>query len=66
MEHLQAAKVHYDKKHDVLYIVIKEGVEEEFVEIAEGIILELDSKGNIIGIEIFGASKLMKAISERG
>ena len=63
IESLQIPKFHYDKKHDILYIVIKDGEEEEFLEIAEGISLELDSEGEIIGIEIFNASKLIKMIT---
>ncbi len=56
-ESLVSPKFHYDKKHDVLYIVVKEGEEEEFVEVAEGVNMELNDKGEIIGIEIFDASK---------
>ncbi|MDI6655255.1 MAG: DUF2283 domain-containing protein [Candidatus Hydrothermarchaeota archaeon] len=56
-ESLLSPKFHYDKKHDVLYIVVKEGEEEEFVEIAEGVNIELNDKGELIGIEIFSASK---------
>jgi len=63
MESLQAPRFHYDRKHDVLYIVIKDGEEEEFIEIAEGINLELNSSGEIIGIEIFNASKLVEVIT---
>ena len=52
-----APEFHYDKEHDILYIMAKEGEEEEFVEIAEGVNIELDAKGEIIGIEIFNASR---------
>ncbi len=55
-------KIHYDKKKDILYIVTKPGQEEEFVEIADGVNLELDDKKEIIGIEIFNASKFFKSV----
>ena len=53
MESPQAPKFHYDKEHDILYIVVRDG--EEFVEVCEGINLELNSEGRVIGIEIFNA-----------
>jgi uncharacterized protein YuzE len=55
-------KIHYDKKKDIIYIVTKPGEEEEFVEIADGVNLELDEKKEIIGIEIFNASKFFKPV----
>lgn len=61
-ESLLAPKFHYDKKHDILYIAVKEGEEEEFVEIAEGVNIELNDKGELIGIEIFNASKKVPKI----
>jgi len=54
-------KVHYDEKEDILYIA-KEGEEEEVVEISPGINLELDKNRNLIGIEIFNASSLLKDV----
>jgi len=62
IESLQAPKFHYDKKQDILYIVVREGEEEEFIEVAEGISLEIDSEGRVIGIEIFNASKILKLL----
>jgi len=53
------AKSHYDKKHDILYLGLKHGDEEEFVEIANGVNAELNDKKEIIGIEIFKASKFL-------
>lgn len=46
--------VNYDSESDMLYIVIKKGPEETVVEVAPGINVELDEKGEIIGIEIPG------------
>jgi len=56
--------INYDYKSDVLYIVAKKGLEEEFVEIAPGINVELDESGKVIGIEILNASKCLKAIAK--
>ena len=55
--------VHYDTKSDVLYIVTRKGVEEESVEIARGVNVELDQKGEVIGIEILNASHFFKPIA---
>ena len=58
------ALINYDSKADVLYITAKKGEEEEFVEIAPGINVELDDKGQVIGIEILNASKCLKSIAK--
>ncbi len=50
----------YDKESDSLYIVLTEGFEEGFIELAPDINLELGEGGKIIGIEILKASKLFK------
>ena len=55
--------VNYDPKSDVLYIVTRRGKEEEFVEVAPGIHVELDDKGKVIGIEILHASKVFKPVA---
>ena len=54
--------INYDPKSDVLYIGVKKGVEEEFVEISPGINIQLDSNGQVIGIEILNASRVFKPI----
>lgn len=54
-------KVFYDEKEDILYIA-KEGREEEFVELAPGINVELDDSGELIGVELFNASNLLKDV----
>ena len=56
--------INYDYKSDVLYIAAKKGVEEEFIEIAPGINVELDESGKVIGIEILNASKCLKSIAK--
>ena len=56
--------VHYDPGSDVLYIVVRKGKEEELVEIAPGINVELDDAGKVIGIEILRASKVLEPIAK--
>jgi uncharacterized protein YuzE len=63
MKKLNSKKIiNYDSKSDVLYIGLKKGVEEEFVEISPGINVELDPQGEVIGIEILNASKILKPL----
>ncbi len=47
-------KVFYDDIEDILYIA-KEGEEAEVIELSPGVNMELDSKGNLIGVELFKA-----------
>ena len=54
--------VNYDPKSDVLYMGVKKGIEEEFVEISPGINVELDQNGQVIGIEILNASKVLRSV----
>ena len=54
--------VNYDKQSDVLYFGIRKGVEEEAVEIAPGVVAELNQKGKVIGIEVLNASKVLKPL----
>ena len=53
--------VFYDEKEDVLYLA-KEGEEEEVVELALGVNVELDASGELIGVELFKASRLLKDV----
>ena len=56
--------VHYDAKSDVLYFDIKQGAEEEFVEIAPGMMAELDEQGKVIGVEVFNASSMFQSVAK--
>jgi uncharacterized protein YuzE len=56
--------INYDPSTDALYVVTREGEEEEFVEISPGINVELDVEGRVIGIEILNASKALGSIIE--
>ena len=57
-------KVVYDKESDSLYIVLSEGFEESFIELAPNISLEIGEGGKIIGIEILEVSKLFERLVE--
>ena len=52
-------KVKYDKEVDILYIVFSENKVAESDEEKPGIILDYDSDGSVVGIEILEASKKM-------
>ncbi len=52
--------IKYDPSSDVLYIATRGGVEEEFTEIAPGVNVELDKKGNVLGVEILNASHTLR------
>ncbi len=65
MKKLNSKKiVNYDSKSDVLYIGLRKGIEEEFVEISPGINVELDENGQVIGIEILNASRILKSVAK--
>jgi len=51
----ERVKVSYDG--DILYLLFKEGPSEELVEAGSNVILEMDSKGNVMGLEIWNAKK---------
>lgn len=54
---------HYDPESDALYLGLKKGVEESFLEIAPGLNLEIDEYGKIIGIEVLNASQILEQIN---
>lgn len=58
-------KIFYDKKSDVLWFVIKSGQEEEHREVAPGISIELGKNGELLGIEILNASKIVKPLLDQ-
>ena len=49
-------KVTYDEEADALYMTLQEAEYYESDEIKEGLIIDYDEKGNVVGIEIVGAS----------
>jgi uncharacterized protein YuzE len=56
--------VNYDPAADVLYLVTREGVEAEFREVIPGVNVELDEEGQVIGVEILRASRVLERVLE--
>lgn len=54
---MKMKKINYDRESDVFSLYIKEGYEETHKEVIPGVFVELDKKGELIGIEILNASK---------
>lgn len=50
-------KVTYDPEVDVLRIILRDTSIEESDEHQPGIVFDYDAKGDVVGIEILGASK---------
>lgn len=50
-------KIEYDKEVDALYIRIQEKYVSRTQEVAEGVNLDFDEEGRLIGLEILGAAK---------
>ncbi len=53
----ERVKVSYDASSDILYLLFKEGPSEELVEAGSDVILEMDGKGDLMGLEIWNAKK---------
>ncbi len=49
--------VRYDRVGDVLYIKLKDGKVVESDEVAPGIIVDYNDKGEVVGIEVLWASR---------
>jgi uncharacterized protein YuzE len=52
-------KLHYYEETDSLYIELSSQKSENSDEIKEGIVVDFDSQGNVVGIDIDNASKKM-------
>ena len=52
-------KIEYSKDVDALYIRLREARIEDSMDIEEGVTVDLDEKGHIVGIEILDASEKM-------
>lgn len=52
-------KINYDKIADALYIRVNTGKVGKTVKLADRLIVDLDKTGNILGMEILGASSQM-------
>ncbi len=50
-------KFHYHQETDSLYIDLSNTASADSIEVTPGIVIDYDSKGNIVGIDINNASK---------
>jgi uncharacterized protein YuzE len=50
-------RVEYSEKSDAMYIWLRKGKYDISEELAENVIMDLDKRGRIIGIEVLDASK---------
>ncbi len=53
------ARVEYDAKSDAMYIWLRKAKYDISEELAENVIMDLDKKGRIIGIEILDVSRTL-------
>lgn len=56
-------KLHYYPETDSLYIDLSEKTSTESKEIAPGVVLDFDSEGNLVGIDIDHASHVVNLAS---
>ena len=56
-------KLHYYAETDSLYIELRAGVSSETREIAAGLNVDFDKDGNVVGLDIDGASKKLDLAS---
>lgn len=49
-------KITYDKLADAMYIYFHKGKVFKTVEMKDSVIVDLDKKGNVVGIEVLGIS----------
>lgn len=54
-------RIRYDEQSDALYIRLREEEYYESDEIQEGLILDYDQEGKLIGVEILDASEYLKS-----
>ncbi len=50
-------KIEYDPEADALYIQIREAHPDDNIDIEEGVTVDVDKEGHIVGVEILDASK---------
>jgi uncharacterized protein YuzE len=50
-------KVSYDSEDDILYMHFKDGPAETVNKVEYNVVVELDQKGEVMGIELCGAKK---------
>jgi len=58
-------KIKKDEVLDVAYIELRSGKVAKTMEIQRGILLDLDAKGNVFGIEILSLSKMAPKLKKK-
>lgn len=56
---MNETRIRYFAENDILHLLVKEGYEDRFVKVSEGVNVELDEQGQLLGIEIMNASCLL-------
>lgn len=59
-------KVHYDKIADAMYIRLREGKVKGTVKMNDRLMVDVDTKGNTVGIELLDASLQLSSKGMRG
>ncbi|MEM3574598.1 MAG: DUF2283 domain-containing protein [Candidatus Bathyarchaeia archaeon] len=57
-------RISYDHESDTLYVRVREGRVAESDEVDDGIIVDYDEGGNIVGIEVLGFSERKMDLNE--
>ena len=57
---MRKPRLTYFEKEDVLHLVVSEGPEAQSVELSPNVTVELNEKGELIGIEILKASSFLR------
>jgi uncharacterized protein YuzE len=60
MDSMKKPRLAYLEKEDVLHLVLSDGPEAQSVELSPNITVELNDKGDLIGIEILKASAFLR------
>lgn len=58
-------KIKYDKKVDALYFTLAKGKYSDSVKVSENVMVDKDSKGNILGIEVIDATRNIPAFNPK-
>lgn len=58
-------RIQYDKKEDAVYVELAVGKYSRSRKVSEGVLVDEDVKGKILGIEILDAKKNIKAFDPR-
>lgn len=59
-------KLRYDPESDALYVRVREGTIEETVQHADGVYLDIDAEGRVLGAEFLTLQELAGAVTAEG